>query len=168
MFKNINKVYDIKDILNDGNICLNDKKIKIYKIYPENILGSSFEYIDKLYKSYLSYLRSFPNIFQIVIVKEPENFEKQIKEYNNKILYENNDKLKNALKKYIEYLKRISETEKIYTSNYFLVAENSSTDEFLNIVNNLAQFGAKIKEVRDKKQVESILKYSLNKRLINE
>lgn len=165
MFKNTKNMYEIREITNQGKTILIDRTISIFRIYPENIIGSSTEHINILYKSYLSYIRSLPEVFQIIVIKGSEDFNAQIENYNQKIINEENRNLKEALKKYIDYLKKIADIERIYTTKYFLITKNTDDNNFATIINNLTEFGAKLEEIKDKKEILKILKHSFNKEI---
>lgn len=165
MLKKAQNMYEIQEITSKGKVVFANRTISIFRIYPENIIGSTKEHIDILYKSYLSYIKSLPKIFQIIVIKESEDFSNQINEYKLKISNEENKNLKYALKKYIEYLNKIAEIESVYTTKYFLITNSSENSEFIAIINNLTEFGAKVVEVKDKKEIIKILKHAFQKEI---
>lgn len=84
-YKNIKKLYGIKEITEDGYILLDNKQIGIYKVEPINIINSSDEYKIKIYSTYLSCIKSCSNI-QILIKTEKQSFDKQIEFYAKRLM----------------------------------------------------------------------------------
>lgn len=159
--KNIQDLYDIQSITEGGRINLKDKYIIVYKIDPANIIACDEETKRKIYQAYLTCIRGLPDVFQIIISKDSVNFDKQIIECQERIKVVQNDKLKFAMQKYIEYLKEVSGMDKLYRTNHYLLVENLKSDEantINSIFSNLEEFGVRINQVKSKEQVENILR----------
>lgn len=159
--KNIQDLYNIEFITDTGQIKLKDKYVIIYKIDPANIIACDEETKHKIYQAYLTCIRGLPDAFQIILSKDRVNLDKQIKECEMRIKEINNERLKFAIHKYIEYLREISGTNKLYKATHYLVVENLKTDD-ANTINslfsNLEEFGLRISQVKSKEQVENILR----------
>lgn len=159
--RNIQELYNIQNITDNGKILLKDKYIVVYRIDPTNIISCDEETKHKIYKAYLTCIRGLPNTFQIIISKNNANFDDQIIEYEGRIKEIQNQKLKLAIEKYIEYLKVVSKTNKLYKMSHYLIIEDlktSNPDEINNIFSNLEEFGIRISQVKSKEQVENILR----------
>lgn len=159
--RNIQELYDIHSITEGGQINLKDKHVIVYKIDPANIVTCDEQTKQKIYQAYLTCIRGLPDSFQIVISKDSMDFENQIVECQKRIKEINNERLKFAIKKYIEYLQEMSGVNKLYKTSHYLMIENlnkEEADEINNIFANLEEFGVRISQVNSKKQVENILR----------
>ena len=159
--RNIQELYEIQSISENGQINLKDKFIVIYKIDPANIVACDEETKYKIYQAYMSLLRGLPDTIQIMISREKADFNEQIELYKNRLRHIENERLKFAIKKYIEYLEEISNVNKLYKTSHYLVVENMKTDEAEEIVNmfsNLQEFGVKVSQVKSKEQAKNILR----------
>ena len=159
--RNIQDLYNMQSITESGQIKLKDRYIIVYKIDPANIIACDEETKHKIYQAYLTCIRGLPDTFQIVISRDSVNFNKQIMECQRRIKEIENEKLKFAIHKYIEYLKEISGINKLYKTSHYLVIENlkkDETNEIKNIFSNLEEFGVRISQVKSKEQVENILR----------
>ena len=159
--KNIQELYNIQSITESGQINLKDKKIIIYRIDPANIIACDNETKHKIYQAYLTCIRGLPDAFQIVISKDNIDFTNQIIECKKRMQLIENEKLKIAIQKYVEYLNELSMINKLYKTSHYLIVENMNNNEvseIINIFSNLEEFGVKISQVKSKEQVENILK----------
>ena len=159
--KNIQDLYNIKSISENGQINMADKFICIYKIDPANIVACDEETKHRIYQAYITCIRGLPDTFQIIVSRERADFTNQIQEYRKRIKEIQNEKLKFALQKYIEYLEEISSINKLYKNCHYLIVENMKTDqaeEIINIFSNLEEFGIRINQIKSKEQIKNILK----------
>ena len=159
--RNIQDIYDIQSITENGQINLKDKFVVIYKIDPANIVACDEETKYKIYQAYTTCIRGLPDTFQIIVSRERANFEKQIEMYKNRLRDIENLNLKYAMQKYIEYLQEISGVNKLYKTSHYLVVENMNLDEreeIINIFSNLEEFGVRISQVKSYDQARKILK----------
>ena len=159
--RNIQELYNIHSITDGGQINLKDKYVIIYKIDPANIIACDEETKQKIYQAYLTCIRGLPDTFQIIISKDNANFDEQIKECEKRMKEIENERLKFAIQKYIEYLREISGINKLYKTNHYLMVENikkDEKDEINHIFSNLEEFGVRISQVKSKEQVENILR----------
>ena len=159
--RNIQDLYDIQSITDDGQINLKDKFVVIYKIDPANIVACDEETKHKIYQAYITCIRGLPDTFQIVMSREKANFDGQIKLYKKRLKEVENEKLKFALQKYIEYLEEISNINKLYKTSHYLIVENikiNETEEIINMFSNLEEFGVRISQVKSYEQAKNILR----------
>lgn len=134
--KNIQDLYNIQSITEGGQINLKDKYVIIYKIDPANIITCDEETKHKIYQAYLTCIRGLPDAFQIIISRDNVDFNEQIMECERRIRQTENERLRFAMQKYIEYLKEISEISKLYKTSHYLIVENTKkgeSDEMNNI-----------------------------------
>lgn len=165
-FKNIQELYNIQYITDNGQVKLKDKTIAIYKVEPTSIINCDEETKHKIYQAYTACIRGLPDVFQILISREQENFNEQIDCYNKRLKEIQNEKLKFAIRKYIEYLEEISNVNILYKTNHYLVVQNinqGELQEVLNIFANLKEFGVRITQIESKEQIENILKNYITK-----
>lgn len=159
--KNIQDLYNIQSITENGQIKLKDKFIAIYKIDPANIVACDEETKHKIYQAYTACIRGLPDTIQIIVSREKADFEGQINVYKKRLKEIDNDKLKFAIQKYIEYLQEITNVNKLYKTNHYLIVENVKTGEeqdILNMFSNLQEFGIRISRVKSKEQAQNILR----------
>lgn len=159
--RNIQELYNIKNISLDGKIETKTNNITIYKIDPANIVACDDETKHKIYQAYLTCIRGLPDAFQVIISKEKVDFAKQISLYNQRLKKIENEGLKNALKKYIEYLEEISELNNLYKTSHYLITRNLNTtesEEIINVFANLKEFGVCISKVHTQDETEKILR----------
>ena len=159
--KNIQDLYNICSITEGGQINLKDKYIIMYKIDPANIIACDEGTKHKIYQAYLTCIRGLPDAFQIVISRDIVTFDEQIMECQKRIKEIENEKLKFAMQKYIEYLREISGINKLYKTSHYLMIENlkkDEADEIKNIFSNLEEFGVRISQIQSKEQIENILR----------
>lgn len=159
--RNIQDLYNIKSVTESGQIVLKDKIVVIYKIDPANIIACDEETKHKIYQAYITCIRSLPDTFQIIISREKTDFTNQIQMYQKRLQQIQNDKLKFAIQKYIEYLEGINGINKLYKSSHYLVVQNLKLDEINEIVNifsNLEEFGVRISQIKSQEQIKNILK----------
>lgn len=159
--RNIQDLYDIQSITDSGRINLKDKHVVIYKIDPANIVACDEETKHKIYQAYITCVRGLPDTFQIMVSREKANFDEQITMYNKRLKEIENEKLKFALQRYIDYLKEISNVNKLYKTSHYLIVENmqkDEADEIVNMFSNLQEFGVRVSQVKSKEQAENILR----------
>lgn len=164
--KNIQDLYNVQSVTENGQINLKDKYVIIYKIDPANIIACDEETKHKIYQAYLTCIRGLPDVFQIIVSKDSLNFDEQIIEYKTKMKEVSNDRLRYAIEKYIEYLKEIENSNKLYKTNHYLIVESVQKDresDITNIFSNLEEFGVRISRVKSKQQVENILRRYVQK-----
>lgn len=169
--KNIRDFYDIQSISLNGQISLKDKSVTIYKIDPANIVACDEATKNKIYQAYITCIRGLPDTFQIVILREKASFENQIKQYKKRLKEIENERLKFALQKYINYLEEISSLNNLYKTCHYLVVENLKKDEdaeIINIFSNLEEFGIKINKIDSYDKAKTILKEFIVKEYDNE
>lgn len=159
--RNIQDLYDIQSITEDGKINLKDKYVVIYKIDPANIIACDEETKHKIYQAYTSCIRSLPDTIQIMVSREKSNFDEQIQSYKKRLKEIENEKLKFAIQKYIDYLQEVSNVNKLYKTNHYLVVENMKSTEIediINIFSNLQEFGVRITPIKSKEQAKAVLR----------
>ena len=159
--RNIQDLYALKGVNENGEIELKSKNVTIYKVDPANIISCDNETKYKIYQAYLTCIRGLPNSFQIVISKNKKDFDSQINEYKNKLKKTNNEGLKTALKKYIEYLETISTVNTLYQTSQYLIVQNIKQieqDEIINFFSNLKEFGVRIERIKSKSEVENVIR----------
>lgn len=159
--RNIQDLYDIQSITDNGQINLKDKCVVIYKIDPANIVACDEETKYKIYQAYITCIRGLPDVFQVIVSRDRADFEEQIQIYRKRLKEMENEKLKFAIQKYIEYLEEISNVNKLYKTSHYLVVENMKTDEaeeIINMFSNLEEFGVRISQVKSKEQAQNILR----------
>lgn len=159
--RNIQDLYDIKSITENGQINLKDRCVVIYKIDPANIVACDEETKHKIYQAYITCVRGLPDTFQIMVSREKANFDEQIQTYKKRIRELENEKLKFAIQKYIDYLEEISSINKLYKTSHYLVVENMNANEAAEIINmfsNLEEFGVRISQVKSYEQAKNILR----------
>ena len=159
--RNIQDLYDIHEITQEGQISLEDKNILIYKIDPANIVACSEEAKHRIYQAYMTCIRGLPDNIQILVSREMAHFEEQIRLYNKRLNQIENEKLRLAIKKYVEYLNEISNVNKMYQTNYYLVIQNIKSveaEEIINIFSNMKEFGIRITLIKSKEEVKKILR----------
>lgn len=159
--RNIQDLYDIQSITENGQIYLKDKFIIIYKIDPANIVACDEETKHKIYQAYTTCIRGLPDTFQIMISKERADFNNQIITYKKRLKEIENEKLKLAIRRYITYLEEISNINKLYKTSHYLIVENMNADEaseIINIFSNLEEFGVRISQVKSYEQAKNILR----------
>jgi len=164
--RNIQELYEIKGVGSNGQISTKNKSITVYKIDPANIIACSEEVKIRIYQAYLTCVRGLPKTFQIIISREKASFAKQIKEYKERLLIIENQGLKFALQKYIEYLEQIEGINKLYKTSHFLVVENldeKDKQEIVNIFSNLREFGVKITRIESQEKITTILRNCIMK-----
>lgn len=166
--KNIEDLYNIKQITTEGKISIKDKILSIYQIEPANIIACDEETKLKIYQAYISCIRGLPDTYQIMVSKQKIDFKDQINMYKERLKYIENDGLKIALKKYIEYLEEISHINKLYKTNHYLIVENlnnSESNEIVNIFSNLKEFGVRINRIKSKEKIENLLRRLITKEM---
>lgn len=159
--KNIQDLYEIQSITENGCIRMKNANIVIYEIDPANIVACDNETKHRIYQAYLSCIRSLPDAFQILITRECTDFEEQIRQYKSRLSSIENINLKFALKKYIEHLQNLSNTNKLYKTSHYLVLESKGEgldNSIINIFSNLKEFGVKINLIKSKEKASNILK----------
>lgn len=159
--RNIQDLYNIQSITDTGQINLKDKCVVIYKIDPANIVACDEETKYKIYQAYVTCIRGLPDSFQIMVAREKANFDKQIQTYKNRLKEIENEKLRFAIQKYIEYLEEISNINKLYKTSHYLIVENMNKEErneIINIFSNLEEFGVRISQIKSYDQARKILK----------
>lgn len=159
--RNIQDLYEIQSITESGQIHLKDKYVVIYKIDPANIVACDEEAKHKIYQAYISCIRGMPDAFQIMVSREKSDFNEQIQIYKKRLKEIENEKLKFAIQKYINYLEEISNTNKLYKTNHYLIVENmknNDAQEIINVFSNLEEFGVRISQVKSKEEARNILR----------
>lgn len=159
--RNIQDLYNIKSVTESGQIILKDKFVVIYKIDPANIIACDEETKHKIYQAYITCIRGLPDTFQIIISREKTDFTKQINMYRKRVQQIQNEKLKFAIQKYIDYLEEINGVNKLYKNCHYLVVQNLKLDEaneIINIFSNLEEFGVRISQIKSQEQIKNILK----------
>lgn len=164
--KKVQDMYNVQSVTENGQINLKDKYVIIYKIDPANIIACDEETKYKIYQAYLTCIRGLPDVFQIIVSKDSLNFDEQIIEYKTKMKEVSNDRLRYAIEKYIEYLKEIENSNKLYKTNHYLIVKSVQKDresDITNIFSNLEEFGVRVSQVKSKQQVENILRRYVQK-----
>lgn len=157
----IEKILKINKINDNGTIVIDDRKIKIYKVVPVNLINYSQETKKRIYDSYMTVIRGMPSVFQIIICKKTQDFDEDIKYYKQRIKTIEDISLKYAIEKYINYLKELKlRIEFSKTIHYLIVDANSDIEE---VFKNLEELGIKAHKVKTKLEVEKVLKQILLK-----
>lgn len=157
--KNIKNMYNIKEITEKGKIIANNQIVTMYRIQPINIMNVTDEYKTKIYFNYISWVKNIDNV-QIIINTKESSISNQIKKYNERIKSINSLELKNAIKKYIEYLEQQCSEKINYTKEIYVIVSNkfenkNETSTFIKGLNNI---GLTIEELTEKERVNKILK----------
>lgn len=157
--RNIKNMYNIKKITEKGRIITNNQIVAIYRIQPINIMNVTDEYKSKIYSNYISWIKNIDNI-QIIINTKESSFSNQIKKYNERIKSINSLELKNAIKKYIEYLEQQCSEKINYTKEIYIIVSNKFENEHETsiLINGLNNIGLTIEEITEKERVNKILK----------
>ena len=166
-YKNIQELYQIKDISMLDEVVLKQKSICIYKVEPANIVACDEETKFKIYQAYVSCIRGLPNVFQIIVSKKQRSFLEQIKEYKLRLSRIKNDGLKEALKRYIEYLEEVSKITRLQESTCYLIVENVdsySSKQIESVFMNLKEFGVVINKVVSKEEIQKVLRECITKK----
>lgn len=161
--KNIQALYDINNITEQGNIITNTNNISIYKIHPINILNINDDYKNKIYATYMSWIKNIDNV-QIIINNTEKTFDEQIKEYENRIKDISSIELKKAINKYIEYLKQENIEKKSFVKEIYIVTCDSNKNDYNSrpdiemFISGLSSIGVEIEKVIKKEEIIRILK----------
>lgn len=159
--RNVQDLYDIKNVTETGQIVLKDKQVAIYKVDPANIVACDEETKYKIYQAYITCIRSLPDTIQVIASRERADFNEQIEVYKKRIKEIENEKLKLAIQKYIDYLEEISNVNKLYKISHYLIIENMKKDELeeiTNVFSNMQEFGVKVRQINSKEQAKNILR----------
>lgn len=159
--KSIQDLYEIQKITENGQVHLKDKFVVIYKIDPANIVACDEQTKFKIYQAYITFLRGLPDTFQIMVSREKADFEEQIKLYKTRLRQIDNEKLKYAIQKYIEYLEEISNLNKLYKTSHYLITQDLQTDkldEIVNMFSNIQEFGIRVSQVKSEQEIKNILR----------
>lgn len=159
--RNIQDLYEIQSVTENGQINLKDRFVAIYKIDPANIVACDEETKYKIYQAYTSCIRGLPDTIQIMVSRDRADFDEQIQMYKKRLKEIENERLKFAIQKYIDYLEEISNVNKLYKTSHYLIVENMKTDEaneIINMFSNLQEFGVRINQVTSKEQAKDILR----------
>ena len=167
-------------ILENGIIISKNKYIKIIKIIPINYdLKSNLEK-EAILNSYKLFLKTCDFNIQIIIQSKKENLSKyfyNLKEISEK---EENQKLKDLIEKYIEFIKNKNELNKAASKNFYIVVKyvfdekkkdinfnenlalNYLKECYLKIKETLSRCGNTIYEINSRSEAEIILNSFLN------
>ena len=140
----------IQKILDKGIIKLKDNSyIKIIKIFPINYNLKSDLEKEAILNSYKIFLKTCSFDIQILIQSNKEDLSKQISYINNQIEKENNQKILELSKNYIEFIQKINKEKKSSSKNFYVIIKNSSKKENIQeeiIIQDLNEKYFKVKE----------------------
>lgn len=161
--KDVSELYHIQQITDKGTVILPTNEVEIYKVEAINIVACDENIKNNIYNSYLSTIRSLPNSFQIVVMKEKSSLKNEIEQYKKRMLIIENYGLKLAMKKYIEYLEQMENDNNIYNINHYLVVEvkNKEENDIVDVFSNLKELGIRTIKIKSKKDVESVLRRAM-------
>ena len=166
----------IEEFFNNGIIKLkNGKFIKIIKITPINYeLKSEFEK-RAILNSYKTFLKNCNFEIQIIIQSNKEDISKNIKKIENQIKKEkslNNNFIVNISKLYSEYIKEKNKEKISSSKNFYIVIRSTKSQEnqekniiekelkekYFKIKDSLSRCGNSVCEIKEKKEMEKIIK----------
>ena len=166
----------IEELFYNGIIKLkNGKFVKVIKIIPINYeLKSEFEK-RAILNSYKAFLKNCNFEIQIIIQSNKEDISKNIKKIEKQVKKEkdlNNNFIVNISNLYSEYIKEKNK-EKISSSKNFYIIINSKKsqenqekniiekelkEKYFKIKDSLSRCGNSVYEIKDKKEIEKIIK----------
>lgn len=158
--KKIQSLYNINEITEQGNIVINNKIIAIYKIHPINILNADDEYKNKIYSTYMAWIKNIDNI-QIIINTKEKTFSNQIKEYEKRLKKVSSIELKNAINKYIKYLEQQGIEKENYIKEMYVIVNDDKYNNKQDIdmfITGLTNIGVEVEKVIQKEKINKILK----------
>lgn len=175
--KSIQAWLPIEEFYNDGIIKLKNKNyIKIIKINPINYeLKSEFEK-KAILNSYKTFLKNTNYNIQIIVQSKKEDLTKNIKELKKYQKIEkdlNNNYIVEISRKYINYIEEKNQEKLSSSKNFYILINSNNSQEkvvkdlkekYFKIKNSLSSCGNIVKEIKDKKELEEILKIFLNKK----
>lgn len=149
----------------------NDNKLYkkyVYEIIPVTLLDFSIEVQNSIYTVYNEFLREMNLDLQIYISNKKMNIENYIKNLNNSILKENNEKFKNFLNHYLEDIKEKLNYERIYITKYYIIVSldkksDQNIEEIDNVFKKLNKLGCIVNRISKRKDFVNILYESINK-----
>ncbi len=140
----------IQKILDKGIIKLKDNSyIKIIKIFPINYNLKSDLEKEAILNSYKIFLKTCSFDIQILIQSNKEDLSKHISYINSQIEKENNQKILELSKNYIEFIQKINKEKKSSSKNFYVIIKNSSKKENIQeeiIIQDLNEKYFKVKE----------------------
>ena len=173
----------IIDIYDNGIIKLkNNSYIKIIKISPINFnLKSNLEK-EAILNSYKIFLKTCKFNIQILIQSNKEDLTSHISNIENKNKNEN-EKIKNIKKNYINYIQEINKKRKSSSKNFYIIIKekyenkkekineekekyifDNLNENYFKIKECLSRCGNFVTDFSDKKEIEKILNSFLNTR----
>lgn len=168
--KTVQEWIPISEILEKGVIKLkNSSCIKILKIIPINYNLKSELEKEAILNSYKTFLKTCNFEIQILIQSNKENLSSIISKINNQ--KENNPKIKNISKKYIEYIDKLNYERKCTAKRFFIIIkatnlENEELEErYLKIKELLGRCGNRVEEINSKEELKEILNSFTNRRI---
>ncbi len=173
-YGDVKDIFSIVDITDKYLLVKNKeivKKVYIYEVEPVTFLNFSIDVQSNILNLYSEFLHELNLDFQIYISNKKINIQKYI---SNLKLYIN----KNGSKKYLEhvnnYISSISrqlESEKIYTTKFYLVISiNSDSVEDINSIDNIVRgienIGCNIKRIISKRKLQMLMYDTINKEVV--
>lgn len=170
-FKDIKEIYKIYGINDEYIIVKGENKTYkkyIYEIMPVTLLDFSIEVQNSIYMIYNEFLREMDLNLQIYISNKKMNTESYIKNLNDSILRENNEKFKIFLTNYLDDLKEKLNYERIYITKYYIVVSldrksEQNIEEIDNVFKKLNKLGCIVNRISKRKDFVNILYESINK-----
>lgn len=165
-------------ILNNGCIKLkNGYYIKILKINPVNFnLKSNLEK-EAILNSYKLFLKTCNFDIQIIIQSNKEDLSKSIAKIEKQMIHEN-ENIVSISKKYIYYIKKLNQTKRSASKNFYILIKNSNknletikseeiiveelTEHYFKIKDCLARAGNNVINITDKEEIKKIYFSFLN------
>lgn len=159
-------------ILNNGCIKLkNGYYIKILKVHPVNFnLKSNLEK-EAILNSYKIFLKTCNFDIQIIIQSNKEDLSKSISKIEKQMTNEN-DKIISISQKYIDYIKKINQTKRSASKNFYILIKNSNknletikseeiileelTEQYFKIKDCLARAGNNVINITNKEEIKNI------------
>lgn len=135
---------------------------------PVTLLDFSIEVQNSIYMIYNEFLREMDLNLQIYISNKKMNTESYIKNLNDSILRENNEKFKIFLTNYLDDLKEKLNYERIYITKYYIVVSldrksEQNIEEIDNVFKKLNKLGCIVNRVVKRDNLLNILYESINK-----
>ena len=154
----------------------NENYIKILKIIPINYNLKSEIEKEAILNSYKIFLKTCNFDIQILIQSKKEDLNQIISQINKKIENEEDEKIIEISKNYINYIKEINYNKKSTAKRFFIIIKNIKKkdeenvkqeleEKYLKIKENLERCGNKVEEIETEEETKEILFSFYNKNL---
>lgn len=157
--QDISKMCEVHQIRADGKVVLSGEVYEIYEVFPINIMTDELTNGKEIFDIYVSRLRNVSNNIKIYITKRPESFNEEIALYKSKLLEVEEEGLKLAICRYIEYLEGIDKSRDVYSTCYYIITKvDEESKDFQTLLSELKQFGLIVQRVTSKGVLEEVFK----------